>query len=81
MRVLAQLHNSGQTLGELAIDSITKFVSVEKDTAYMVAQEKEQIKFVTNLLADSDFSPERIAKIAGVSVEFVRKIQHKLTSN
>lgn len=63
------------------MDSITKFVSVEKDAAYMVAQEKEQIKFVTNLLADTDFSPDRIAKIAGVSVEFVKNIQQKLTSN
>lgn len=81
LRVLAQLRNLGQTLGDLAMDSITKFVSVEKDAAYMVAQEKEQIKFVTNLLADTDFSPERVAKIAGVSVEFVKKIQQKLTSN
>lgn len=81
LRVLAQLRNLGKTLGDLAMDSITKFVSVEKDAAYMIAQEKEQIKFVTNLLADTDFSLERIAKIAGVSVEFVKNIQQKLTSN
>ena len=81
LRVLAQLRNLGQTLGNLAMDSITKFVSVEKDAVYMVAQEKEQIKFVTNLIADTDFLPDRIAKIAGVSVEFVKNIQQKLTSN
>lgn len=80
LRVLAQLRNLGQTLGELAMDSIAKFVSIEKDAAYMVAQEKEQIKFVTNLLNDTDFSVERIAKVAGVSADFVTNIQQKLTS-
>ncbi len=81
LRVLAQLRNLGQTLRDLAMDSITKFVSVEKDAAYMVAQEKEQIKFVTNLLADTDFAVERIAKIAGVSVDFVASIQKKQKGN
>lgn len=63
------------------MDNVTKFVSVEKDAAYMMAQEKEQIKFVTNLLADTDFTVERIAKIAGVSVDFVAIVQQKLKNS
>ncbi|GAB3505666.1 hypothetical protein GCM10027341_37640 [Spirosoma knui] len=78
LRVLAQLRNLGQTLRDLAMDSIAKFVSLEKDAAYMIAQEKEQIKFVTNLLIDSDFSVERIAKVAGVSAEFVKEVKQKI---
>ncbi|GAB2557286.1 RpnC/YadD family protein [Spirosoma areae] len=77
LRVLAQLRNLGQTLRDLAMDSITKFVSVEKDAAYMVAQEKEQIKFVTNLPSKTDFELEKVADIAGVSLEFVRSVQQK----
>lgn len=80
LRVLAQLRNLGQTLGDLAMDSITKFVSVEKDAAYMVAQEKEQIKFITNLLSKTDFGLEKVADIAGVSLEFVKSVQQKLST-
>lgn len=46
LRVLAQLRNLGQTLRDLAMDSITKFVSVEKDAAYMVGQEKTEERIV-----------------------------------
>lgn len=60
------------------MDSISKFVSIEKDVAYMVAQEQEQTKFVTNLLSKTDFSLEKIADVAGLSVEFVQSVQRKL---
>ncbi|RRA97748.1 hypothetical protein [Larkinella rosea] len=86
LRVLAQLRNLEQTLKDLTMDSIAKFVSIEKDAAYLVGQdnarEQEQIKFVNNLLTETDFSVEKVAKIAGVSVEFVEKIKQKFpTSN
>lgn len=78
LRVSAQLRNLEQTLRDLAMDSISKFVSIEKDVAYMVAQEQEQTKFVTNLLSKTDFSLEKIADVAGLSVEFVQSVQRKL---
>lgn len=81
LSVLAQLRKLEKTLKKITMDSISKFVSQERDVAYMVAQEKEQIKFVTNLLADTDFAVERIAKIAGVSVDFVVSVQQKLKNN
>ena len=85
LRVLAQLRNLGQTLRDLAMDSITKFVSIEKDAAYMIGQDnardQEQAKFVGNLLTETDFSTEKVAKIVGVSVEFVKNIQQKLSEN
>ena len=61
------------------MDSISKYVSLERDVAYMigqdVAKEQEQTKFVTNLLTSSDFTVKKIAEIAGVSIKFVKKIQ------
>ncbi len=43
------------------------------------AQEREQTKFVTNLLTESDFTIDKIANIAGVSVDFVKSVKQKLT--
>jgi len=37
--------------------------------------EKSQEKFVKNLLTESDFTIEKIAKIAGVTTDFVLSIQ------
>ncbi|GAB4025047.1 RpnC/YadD family protein [Spirosoma gilvum] len=79
LRVLAQLRNLGDHLKDIAMDSIAKFVSVEKDAAYMVGfdkgEEQAQIRFVKNLLAKSTFTIEQIADIADVSVEFVQQMQ------
>lgn len=85
LRVLAQLRNLGNNLKDISMDSIAKFVSIEKDAAYMIGQdtarEQEQTKFVTNLLTSSDFSVSRIAEIAGVSIKFVKKVQQSLSAN
>lgn len=85
LRVLAQLRNLGDNLKAIAMDSINKFISVEKDAAYLIgldkAREQERVKFVVNLLTKSDFSLEKIAEIAGVSNEFVKSIQRKLPAN
>lgn len=85
LRVLAQLRNLGENLKDIAMDSIAKFVSIEKDAAYMIGQDKareqEQTKFVTNLLTESDFSVKKIAEITGVSVKFVKKIQQDIAAS
>ncbi len=78
LRVLAQLRNLGQTLRDLAMDSITKFVSVEKDAAYMIGQEKTEERIVRNLLAKMQLTTEQIADIAGVSARFVEEVKQKL---
>lgn len=81
LRVLAQLRNLGDNLKDIAMDSISKFVSVEKDAAYMVGldkgEEKAETRFVKNLLAKMSLTVEQIADIAGVSVEFVKQVQQK----
>lgn len=52
---------------------MAKYIDAEND--YLVINAKKEI--ATNLLTDSDLSVEKIVKIAGVSVEFVRSIQQK----
>ena len=85
LRVLAQLRKLEKKLKELVMDNIGKYVSQERDVAYMVGQDKareqEQTKFVTNLLTSSDFTAKKIAEIAGVSIKFVKKVQQDLSAN
>lgn len=81
LRVLAQLRNLGDNLKNIAMDSIAKFVSVEKDAAYMIGREKEKEEIVGNLLRKLDLSLDQVADIVGVSIEFVKKIQQKLSTS
>ncbi len=76
LRVLAQLRNLDYKLKNV-MDSIAKYFKEERDVLYLRGQEKEQIKFVTNLLTQTDFDVEKIASIASVSVDFVKNIQEK----
>lgn len=81
LRVLAQLRKLEENLKDLTMDSISKFVSVERDAAYMVGFDKGEAKakvdFVKNLLAKVSLTVEQIADIAGVSVGFVKQVQQK----
>jgi phage terminase large subunit len=83
LRVLAQLRNLEQNLKDLAMDSIAKFVSMERDAAYMVGldigEEKAEERIVRNLLAKMSLSSEQIADIVGVSVEFVESVKQKIS--
>ena len=79
LRVLAQLRKLEKNLKDITMDSISKFVSQERDVAYMVGldkgEEKAEIRFVKNLLEKMSLTVEQIADIAGVSVEFVKNVQ------
>lgn len=79
LRILAQLRKLERILKLIVMDSIAKYIDEEKDVAFLIGQEKAQVKFVTNLLLESDFTVEKIAKIASVSVEFVKKVKGAIT--
>ena len=83
LRVLAQLRNLELNLKN-AMDSIAEYIKEERDVLFLrgldKGQEKEQEKFVRNLLTESDFTIEKIAKIAGVTVDFVKSIHMQLTA-
>ena len=80
LRVLSKLRKLDLKFDEM-IQNMAKYIDAENDYLYIRGQQNEQEKFVTNLLTDSDFSAERIAKIAGVSAEFVKEIQQKLRTD
>lgn len=63
------------------IQNMAKYIDAENDYLYIKGQQKEQEKFVTNLLEKLNLSTEQIADIAGVSVKFVLEVQQKLSSN
>ncbi|MEI7586594.1 hypothetical protein [Runella sp.] len=78
LRVLAQLCNLELNLKN-AMDSIAEYIKEERDVLYLRGQEREQMKFVKNLLTETDFSLDKIAKVAGVAVDFVKSVQRQLT--
>ncbi len=79
LRVLAQLRNLDLKL-EIAMESIAKYINEERDVLYLRGQKKEQIKFVENLLRKLNLTFDQVADIAGVSVEFVKKVHQELYS-
>lgn len=81
LRVLAQLRNLEENLKDIAMDSIAKFVSLEKDAAYMIGREKEKEVVVGNLLKKLDLTVDQIADIVGVSVDFVKSIKQKQSTD
>lgn len=78
LRILAQLRKLEQKLKHIVMDNIAKYIDEEKDVAFLVGREKEQLKFVANLLTETDFTNEKIARIAGVSVNFVKSVHRQL---
>ena len=81
LRVLAQLRKLEKNLKDITMDSISKFVSQERDVAYMVGFDKGEEKVVASLLRKLNYSLEQIADIAGVSVEFVKSVKQKLSAD
>lgn len=82
LRVLAQLRNLSDNLKDIAMDSLANVFSIEKDFVYLIGldkgEERAKEEVVRNLLTKMSFPVEQIADVAGVSIEFVQKVQQKL---
>ena len=82
LRILAKLRKLDIKFDNM-IQDIAKYIDAENDYFFIKgekkAQEREQTKFVTNLLTDSDFTIDKIANIAGVFIDFVKSVKQKLT--
>ena len=63
------------------MDNIAKYIDEEKDVAFLVGREKEQMKFVAYLLQEGTKTLNQIADIAGVTVSFVKSVKQKLTTS
>lgn len=77
LRVLAQLRNL-ETILKVAMDSIAKHISEERDALYLRGLDKGNERFVTYLLREANHTDEQIAAIANVPVAFVSQIRQKL---
>ena len=76
LRVLSKLRKLDLKFDDM-IQNMAKYIDAEND--YLVINAKN--KFVENLLQKLNLSLEQIADLAGVSVDFVKTVQQKLTAN
>lgn len=75
LRILAELRKLDLQIDEI-MESIAKYLNEEND--YFVVKAKRKI--VENLLKETDMALDKIAKIAGVTVDFVMDIKQKLSA-
>jgi predicted transposase/invertase (TIGR01784 family) len=94
--ILSQLRNLDMTLKEITMDNIAKYINEDKDVAYLIGIEKGVQKgiekgiekgmtkgletFILNLLTQTDFGLDKIANLAGSTVEFVKQVKKKQSS-
>jgi hypothetical protein len=81
LRILAQLRKLEQKLKDIIMDSIAKYIDEEKDVAYLIGFDKGKETFVTYLLKEANKTISQIADIAGVSIEFVKNVKQKLSTD
>lgn len=81
LRILAQLRKLEQKLKDIIMDSIAKYIDEEKDVAYLIGFDKGKETFVTYLLKEANKTIYQIADIAGVSIEFVKNVKQKLSTD
>ena len=71
------------------MDSIAKYIDEKRDVGFLIgfdkgeatARERELTKVVSNLLQKLNLPFEQIADIAGVTVDFVKSVQRKISTN
>ena len=61
------------------MDSISQYIKIEEDVLYLKGvestSENKNRQFVISLLNGTDFSVEKIANLASVSIDFVEKMK------
>ena len=84
LRILAKLRTLDLKFDDM-IHNMAKYIDLESDYFFIKgkqeAQESEQKKFVTNLLQKLDLTVSQIADIAGVTVDFVKKVKRQLSAS
>ena len=80
LRVLSKLRKLDLKFDDM-IQNMAKYIDAENDYLYIRGQQQTEERLVTNLLTDTDFGLDKIANLANVTVEFVKKIKHKLAAD
>ena len=64
------------------MDSISQYIKIEEDVLFLKGVEStlenKNRQFVISLLNGTDFSVEKIANLASVSIDFVEKIKAEI---
>ena len=63
------------------IQNMEKYIDAKNDYLYIRGKQEEQEIFVENLLTQTNFRLDKVANLANVTVEFVKKVKQKLTGN
>ena len=81
MLVLGRLRKLDLNIQKV-MDSISQYIKIEEDVLYLKGvestSENKNRQFVISLLNGTDFSVEKIANLASVSVDFVEKIKAEI---
>jgi hypothetical protein len=81
LRILAQLRNLGAETLQI-MDSISNYISDEKDILYMLGEkkgmEKKKEAIVKNLLLNTDFTVAKIASLTDATEALVKKVKKTL---
>lgn len=79
LRIFVQLRSGVEQQFEKAMETVSNFFKEEKDFLYrkgeVKGREEEQVKIVTNLVAQLGLSDEQVADIAEVPVSFVKGVR------
>jgi hypothetical protein len=82
LRIFVQLRGNIKQQFLKVMESVSKYFKEEDDFLFERGEAKGEVKkdnfFVKNLILESDWSDERIARISGVSVEFVKGVRETL---
>lgn len=57
------------------MDSISQYIKIGEDVLYLKGIEAQKRQFVISLLNGTDFSTEKNANLASVSIDFVEKMK------
>jgi hypothetical protein len=61
-----------------AMDSIAKYFSEEKDPLFQRGAKKKESSFVSSLIRETEFDDQKIASLAGVSLDFIEKVRSEI---
>lgn len=78
LRIFVQLRSGINHQFEKAMDTVTKFFKEENDCLYRRGEATKSSVIVPNLILEPGISDEHAARIAGVSLEYVKEMRDGL---
>jgi hypothetical protein len=80
LRVLSKLRRLDLKFDDM-IQNMAKYIDAENDYLFIRGKKETEERIIINLLAKMSLTLDQVADIAGVSVEFVKNIKQKISSD